>query len=157
GRSLISPAGGVRRYARELLEALARICQPDSLVVFGVPHGLDLPAGVRSRVVRTMLPTNLGWSFVDLPMAARREPLDVFHAPAYTAPVRVHPLVLTIHDVSYERHPEWYPYRRDPFRRWFYRKCASIADLIITDSDFSKHEIAAAYAIDPGHIHVVPL
>ncbi len=84
--------------------------------------------------------------------------LDVFHAPAYTAPLRgAHPLALTIHDVSYERHPEWYPYRRDAIRRWFYRRSARTADVIITDSDFSRREIAAAYDLDPSHIRVVPL
>jgi alpha-1,3-rhamnosyl/mannosyltransferase len=105
-----------------------------------------------------LAPTNLGWSLVDLPRAARRADVDLFHAPAYTAPLGgVRPLVLTIHDVSYERHPEWYPYRRDPLRRWFYRRSALAADLILTDSEFSRTEISAAYGIEPGRIRVVPL
>ena len=111
-----------------------------------------------ARPVRQIFPTNLGWSLIDLPRAIRTEGLDVFHAPAYTAPLHgAHPLVLTIHDVSYERHPEWYPYRRDAIRRWFYRRCARTADVIITDSDFSRSEIAAAYGIDARYIKVVPL
>ncbi len=69
----------------------------------------------------------------------------------------MHPLVLTIHDVSYARHPEWYPYRRDPLRRAFYRAAARAADVIITDSDFSRGEIAAAYGIPGERIRVVPL
>jgi alpha-1,3-rhamnosyl/mannosyltransferase len=105
-----------------------------------------------------LAPSNLGWSLIDLPRSVSREPLDVFHSPSYTAPLRaVHPLVLTIHDVSYERHPEWYPYRRDPIRRWFYRRSATVADLVITDSNFSKNEICAAYGLDPSRISVVPL
>lgn len=107
---------------------------------------------------KSLLPTNLGWSFDGLPRAARRTAFDVFHAPAYTAPQwGVHPLVVTIHDVSYERHPEWYPYRIDPLRRWFYRRSALVADAIITDSSFSRREIAAAYGIPLERIHVVPL
>jgi alpha-1,3-rhamnosyl/mannosyltransferase len=66
-------------------------------------------------------------------------------------------LVLTIHDVSYERHPEWYPYRRDPVRRAFYRWSARAADRVITDSAFSRTEIIAAYGLAPDRIDVVPL
>jgi glycosyltransferase involved in cell wall biosynthesis len=93
-----------------------------------------------------------------LPLAVRQQAPTVFHAPAYIGPLwGVHPLVLTIHDVSYARHPEWYPYRRDVLRRLFYRQCAQAADLIITDSDFSRREIVAAYGIDPRRIAVIPL
>src|ERR1700694_1227457 len=138
GRSLGSPAGGVRRYASELLKPLVRVNPSDKIVVFGAPAGATLPAAVQLRPVKRVVPTNLGWSLVDLPRVAGPESLYVFPAPAYTAPLHgVHPLVLTIHDVSYERHPEWYPYRRDRLRRWFYRRSAMTADLIITDSEFS--------------------
>jgi alpha-1,3-rhamnosyl/mannosyltransferase len=95
---------------------------------------------------------------VGLPRAAARARVDLIHAPAYTAPLwsRV-PVVLTIHDVSYARHPEWYPYRRDWLRRAFYRRSARAAAHVITDSAFSAAEIAAAYAVAPSRITVVPL
>jgi len=183
GRSLASPAGGVRRYARELIRALAALRLGSEqalrlrsgqalrlrsgqagylpglqLVVVGSPDDARLPESTERLAVRRVAPTNFGWSLVDLPRAVRGLRLDVFHAPAYTAPLRaVHPLVLTIHDVSYERHPEWYPYRRDPLRRWFYRRSALAADRIITDSEFSRAEIQAAYGIPSERIRVVPL
>lgn len=158
GRSLSSPAGGVRRYAGELLDGLVRTRPDDTIVIFGGSADVAQRRAVRVRPVRQAFPTNLGWSLIDLPRAIRGEALDVFHAPAYTAPLRgARPLALTIHDVSYERHPEWYPYRRDPLRRWFYRWSARTADVIITDSDFSRREIAAAYDLPLTHIRVVPL
>jgi glycosyltransferase involved in cell wall biosynthesis len=148
----------VRRYASELLNALVRVRPNDEFVVFGSSEGAAVPATVQRRPATRVVPTNLGWCLVDLPRAVRRERLDVFHSPAYTAPLYgVHPLALTIHDVSYERHPKWYPYRRDPLRRWFYRQSARTADLIITDSAFSRREISAAYGVDADHIKVVPL
>ena len=103
-------------------------------------------------------PTNLGWSIVGLPLAAARGRVDLIHAPAYTAPFWAPvPIVLTIHDVSYERHPEWYPYRRDWVRRSFYRRSARAASRILTDSEFSAGEIAAAYRISRRRIIVAPL
>jgi glycosyltransferase involved in cell wall biosynthesis len=158
GRSLASPAAGVRRYAAELLAALARVNPADEIVVFGAPEDVALPPQARRRPVARLAPTNLGWAAIDLPRAVSGQRLDVFHAPAYTAPLHsVHPLVLTIHDVSYERHPEWYPYRRDFARRWFYRRSALSADVILTDSEFSRGEISAAYGIDASRITVAPL
>jgi alpha-1,3-rhamnosyl/mannosyltransferase len=67
------------------------------------------------------------------------------------------PVVLTIHDVSYERHPEWYPYQRDWARRLFYRRSARAAARVLTDSSFSAGEIAAAYQIPSQRITVAPL
>jgi glycosyltransferase involved in cell wall biosynthesis len=103
-------------------------------------------------------PTNLGWTLIGLPLAAGRAGVDVIHAPAYTAPFwsRV-PVILTIHDVSYARHPEWYPYRRDWMRRAFYRRSAHAAARIVTDSTFSAGEIADAYGIPAERITVAPL
>jgi glycosyltransferase involved in cell wall biosynthesis len=82
----------------------------------------------------------------------------VFHAPAYTAPLwQGQPLILTIHDVVYARHPEWYPGELDPIRQWFYRRSARRARRIVTDSAFSRSEIAAAYGVPVERIDVVPL
>jgi glycosyltransferase involved in cell wall biosynthesis len=64
---------------------------------------------------------------------------------------------VTIHDVSYERKPEWNAYRNDRVRRYFYRRSALAADRIITDSHFSRGEISAAYDISSDRIDVVPL
>lgn len=157
GRALVSPAAGVRRYTAELVAALAARDDVE-LLALGGPSMLALPPGVGQLPEPSHPPTNLGWTVVGIPRAVRRAGVDVYHAPAYTAPPwGVRPLVVTIHDVSYARRPEWYPYRVDPARRWFYRASARAARRIITDSSFSRDEIVAAYAVDPARVHVVPL
>ena len=116
------------------------------------------PPGVGHVAEPPHPPTNLGWTLVGLPRAARRAGVDVIHAPAYTAPFwSPAPVVLTIHDVSYERHPEWYPYRRDWARRAFYRRSAHVASQILTVSRFSAAEITAAYGIPAERMTVTPL
>jgi len=138
-----------------LFTALAERSDVSVMSVGGPPH---VPQGVKAVPGGWSLPTNLGWAMIGLPSAAARAAHDVFHAPAYTAPLRgCRPLVVSIHDVSYARHPEFYPYRRDPLRRAFYRASARRADRIVTCSAFSKSEITAAYGIDPQRIAVVPL
>jgi glycosyltransferase involved in cell wall biosynthesis len=158
GRALTSPAAGVRRYARSLLDALASLNDAPEVVILGGDPSVAAPRGATRIAEPWHPPTNAGWMLVGLPRAARRARVDLLHAPAYTAPFWSGiPTVLTIHDVSYERHPEWFPYRRDALRRAFYRRCALSATIVITDSAFSKSEIHAAYGIDPRRIVVVPL
>lgn len=155
-RAFRSPAAGVRRYAGEIYSRLARTPGLE-ITAIGAGPGDDLPAGVGRRSAPSF-PSNLGWTALSLPLAVRGAGIDVFHAPAYTAPLwGVHPAAVTIHDVSYERVPEWNAYKDDAARRWFYRRAALAADRVITDSAFSRTEIAAAYAIDPARITVVPL
>jgi glycosyltransferase involved in cell wall biosynthesis len=157
GRALDSPAGGVRRYTYELFAAMAAFDRV-RVTALGASPDAPVPPHVHRVAAAMSLPTNPGWMLTGLPRTARRTRLDVVHAPAYTAPVGAGvPVVLTIHDVSYARHPEWYPYRRDPIRRAFYRASARRADRIVTDSEFSRQEIVAAYGVDPSRIDVVPL
>lgn len=157
GRAFSSPAAGVRRYVDSLVRALLVLGEPLEIVALGGRSG-TLPPGVAHQAEPLHPPTNLGWTLVGLPRAARRAGVDVIHAPAYTAPsVAPAPVVVSIHDVTYERHPEWYPYRRDPIRRMFYRHSALSAAHVITISEFSAAEISAAYGIPRERITVTPL
>jgi glycosyltransferase involved in cell wall biosynthesis len=129
---------------------------PEIVALGGNPA--SIPSGMSHTREPAHPPTNLGWTLVGLPRAAARAHVDVLHAPAYTAPFwSPAPVVLTIHDVSYARHPEWYPYRSDRARQAFYRYSAKRADAILTDSEFSAEEIEKAYGIPKRRIAVVPL
>jgi alpha-1,3-rhamnosyl/mannosyltransferase len=157
GRAWTSPAAGVRRYIGGLVPALLALNEPVDVISLG-GRADGLPRGVTWIDEPPHPPTNLGWSAVGLPWAAGRAGVDVIHAPAYTAPLMGRtPIVLTIHDVSYERRPEWYPYRRDRLRRAFYRRSARRASQVVTDSAFSASEIEVAYGIPADRITVAPL
>ena len=158
GRAFASPAAGVRRYIKGLTRALLSLGEPLELIALGGLDASVFPPGVGHVAEPPHPPTNLGWTLVGLPRAARRAGVDVLHAPAYTAPFwSPAPVVLTIHDVSYERHPQWYPYRRDWARRAFYRRSAHVASRILTVSRFSASEITAAYGIPAERMTVTPL
>jgi glycosyltransferase involved in cell wall biosynthesis len=156
--ALVFPAGGVRRYVHEVYARLPTLAPDVDFVAVDPPGGVQLPAGTRAGAKTTRLPTNLARAALTLPAAVRRSGLDLFHAPAYTAPLsgRV-PVVVTIHDVSYARRPEFYAHRSGRLRRWFYRRSALLAAHIITDSEFSRGEIVAAYGTPAARIAVVPL
>ena len=157
GHAFGSPAAGVRRYATELVRALTALREPLEIVSLGGDPAC-VPQGIERVAEAAHPPTNAGWTLVGLPRTASRARVDLLHAPAYTAPFWAGvPVVLTIHDVSYATHPEWYPYRRDRLRRLFYRRSAKAATHVLTDSSFSASEIMAAYAIPASRITVAPL
>ena len=157
GHAFTSPAAGIRRYSTELVSALSSLGEPLEVVALGGDADA-IPAGIERIPESTHPPSNAGWTLIGLPRTAARGRVQVLHAPSYTAPFWAGvPVVLTIHDVSYELHPEWYPYRRDPLRRYFYRRSAKTASRVLTVSAFSASEISRAYGIPLECITVTPL
>ena len=157
GRAFTSPAPGIRRYVQGLVPALLALDDAPEIVALG-GQADAVPPQIQRVAARPHPPTNAGWTLVGLPIAAAEAGVDLLHAPAYTAPFwSPVPVVLTIHDISYERNPEWYPYRRDWLRRAFYRRSARAADAVLTCSHFSASEIAEMYALPADRVTVVPL
>jgi glycosyltransferase involved in cell wall biosynthesis len=120
------------------------------------PIAIELDA---RRFATRVVPGSPGtwWEQVRLPRAIRRDHLDVWFAPAYTAPLLLTiPSVVTVHDVSFAAHPEWFRLREGLRRRWLTQQSAQRARAVITVSEFSKGEIIEHLGIPVGRIHVVP-
>ena len=155
-RELLGARTGVGRYLGELVTRW--VARPDAhareLVLYSPePLALDL-AGTRLQILGGGRGT--WWEQTTLATALRRDPPDVFFAPAYTAPLRLRaPLAVTIHDVSFSRHPEWFRPRERYRRHLLTRSAARRARSIIAVSDFSKQEIAAVYGVEPSRIEVI--
>ena len=63
-------------------------------------------------------------------------------APGYSGPLLGStPMVVTVHDVSFAAHPEWFSPREGLRRRTLTTLTARKAARVITVSDFSKQEI----------------
>ena len=109
--------------------------------------------------VTRLVPGSSGtwWEQVQLPRAAREDRLDVFFAPAYTAPLSLSaPTVVTIHDVSFAAHPEWYRAREGMRLRWLSRRAAANARAIVTISEFSRREIVEHLSVRDERVRVIP-
>jgi len=97
------------------------------------------------------------WEQFRLPDAVHADHPDVFFAPAYTAPAKFRiPLVVTIHDLSFVAHPEWFRRGERVRLRVLTRRAAQKARAVITVSEFSRGELIERYHIDAGRIHVIP-
>ena len=158
-REIIGDATGVGRYLGELL--LRWTARPDAdrrTFVLFVPTAPSLPLSSAHVEVRVLPAAHAGtwWEQTALRTGASREPLDVFFAPAYTAPLGLRvPLALTIHDVSFLAHPEWFRPRERMRRRWLTRRSARSASAVFTDSVFSRDEILRHIQLDPARLEVI--
>jgi glycosyltransferase involved in cell wall biosynthesis len=156
-RELLGATTGVGRYLGELLSRW--VARPDARqrrFILYAPGPLAFQA---DSLEHRLLPGHRGtwWEQTSLRAAIHRDALDVFFAPAYTAPVGVPvPVAVTIHDISFVAHPEWFRPREGLRRRWLTRRTAKNAAVVFTDSQFSRREIEAQFRLDPGRIHVIP-
>lgn len=164
-QAAIGQQAGVGRYARCLAEELARGHRGHELGLFYFDFkrrgtGLDIPsAGQRcvrwcpGRVVQKAWKT---FGFPPFDWLAGK--FDLYHFPNFVRP----PLsqgksVVTIHDVSFMRHPETTESKNLSYLRSQIANTVARADAIITDSFFSKGEIEQLLGVDPDRVFAVHL
>lgn len=160
-RELLGEATGVGRYLAELLVRwTARGDAPRRRFVLYTPEPLPLsfPSGaVDLRLVGAGAGRGTWWEQTHLRRAIARDSLDAFFAPAYTAPLGVAvPLAVTIHDISFVAHPEWFRAREGFRRRWLTRRAAHAAAIVFTDSQFSRTELETRLQVESSRIAVIP-
>jgi glycosyltransferase involved in cell wall biosynthesis len=158
-RELAGRATGVGRYVAGLLDAWSQdpaAPRHDFVLYSHEPLAITVDSHrFPSHVVAG--PPGTWWEQVQLPAACLRDHLDVLFAPAYTAPLfRRVPFVVTIHDVSFAAHPEWFRTREGLRRRWITRHSARQARSVVTVSEFSRGEIVDHLGVPPGKVHVIP-
>jgi glycosyltransferase involved in cell wall biosynthesis len=162
-------AGGIGRYARELLPALLEV-EPDTRLVAFVgrdapeqlrrePWALDVE-WVRLPVGLSGPPVHLVAQFAALPALSRRHGLDVLHSPANVGPALARGVatIVTIHDLIWLRQGDLWEGRRA--QRSMRRLCghaARRADRLITDSVSGREDCAQVFGVTPERIDVVHL
>jgi glycosyltransferase involved in cell wall biosynthesis len=157
-RELVGHVTGVGRYLGGLLnEWTASGATSRHHVVLYAPA--PLPAEYSAFHVRVLPARSAGtlWQQTTLASAARRDSLDVFFAPQYTAPLFLDvPVVLVLYDISFVAHPEWFRTREGARLRMFTRFSTERSRDIITISEFSRREIGEHLRVDRRRIHVIP-
>jgi glycosyltransferase involved in cell wall biosynthesis len=157
-RELCGHATGVGRYLGGLLHEWAAARTLAHEFVLYAHEAIALPLDGRrfaTRIVRG--PSGTWWEQVRAPRAAASDHLDVWFAPAYTAPLSMAtPIVAAIHDLSFVAHPEWFRIREGARRRWLTRQSARKASAVITISEFSKGELIDRLDVPQAKIHVIP-
>ncbi|MEO8099311.1 MAG: glycosyltransferase family 1 protein [Acidobacteriota bacterium] len=143
-------------YIRNLLKEFARLDQDcDVIAYISKPRAPEhIPERFQTRWVSANPYKRLAW---DIPNHVNRDRPDLLHV-QYTGPLRTSvPLVVSIHDVSYLEHPEYFTQFRASQLRITVKRTAERAAKILTPSEFSKRAILKYYGnIPDDRIVVVP-
>ncbi len=143
-------------YVRNLLSRYA-LLEPESQFITYVSGGDTngwIPGGFSQRTVSQNPFVRLG---VELSQRLKQDRPDLLHV-QYTAPLRCPvPIVVTVHDVSFMEHPEYFTRPRMMQLQLSTRHTLQRATKIITISEYSRERISRVFGIDPDEITVTYL
>lgn len=152
-----SNRSGTGRYTVELCRALREhndlglsIVWPDSLGLPDFPTGRVLPRSdaALSRIMDDQF---------RMQGIARSIGASLVHYPANVGPLMGNfPFVLTVHDLSFLRHPEWYPSTRAAYYRFAVLRSARRARRVLTVSEHARQDLIEMGGLDPNGIDVTP-
>jgi glycosyltransferase involved in cell wall biosynthesis len=148
---------GNERYIENLAEQLLSLDRKNEYFFFFTNEKAQRNWQGRAQNLTTRLVARNPWVrlAIDLPRQISRMQPDVFHY-QYTGPLfRLSPEVVTVHDLSFERYPEFYT----PVERYRLRvtvpRAVRRAKRIITGSNFAKEEIVSLYGVPADKIEVI--
>jgi glycosyltransferase involved in cell wall biosynthesis len=152
---------GVQWYAFRLIEHMKGLplAEGEQVVLYSKQplkgELASLPAGWTSRVVPWRFP---GWMQFGMSWELFRRPPSVFFVPAKGVPRRtIKKTVTTIHDLGFLRQPVlWEASSRKTLVR-DHKRSIKKAELILTPSEFTKHELQELYRVPESKIQVTPL
>jgi len=159
-------SSGLGNYSRTLIRSLIDQFPENKYVAFtpGMKENLgkDLIESGKLKIIlppqlmRSMLSSFWRSSFVSEDI--RAEQLDIFHGLSNEIPKRIPAFtkkVVTIHDLIFLRHPEWYPFvDRNTYYRKSRRACKQ-ADAVVAVSEQTKKDIMYYFNTPAEKIHVI--
>ncbi len=152
--------GGNESYAANLIEALAEIDSVNDYTLYVTRD--KAVARFRNRWpnfrVRSTLPhTPLIRIPLTLSAELRKHPVDVLHVQFTSPPFTPCPVVVSIHDLSFEHLPETFNRRSRAQLRFTVRRSARTAARVLALSEHARHDIISTYQIAPDLVTAIPL
>ena len=144
---------GVGRYLKNLLSCWAKEGLGDSFYLYSRSHlkgypFLSTPRFRLHHLSSRFLQSGFYWEQCLLPPHLKRDKIELFFGPGYSLPLRLRCQgAVTVHDVSFEAHPEWFRPRERFRRRFLCRQAVRRADVVFAVSNFTKEEIIRYYKI----------
>lgn len=152
--------GGNESYATNLIEALAQIDAHNRYTLYVTRREAIERFSKRwpNFDVRVTLPhTPLIRIPLVLSAELRRNPVDVLHV-QFTAPPRSPcPVVVSIHDLSFEHLPRTFKWRSRKQLRITVRRSAREAAQVIALSEHARNDIINTYHLPPENVTAIPL
>jgi glycosyltransferase involved in cell wall biosynthesis len=151
-RFLTQPISGVQRFAIEISKELIKNNLP---IVFLAPKNIihhDLAKELNVRVLGRL--TGHLWEQLELQTYVLRK--DAFLISfCNTAPLFVKNQIVTIHDLCFKIHPEWFSKSFSKFYNFLIPQLVKVSKAIITVSNVSKKELIEELNVPEGKITVI--
>ena len=151
---------GNESYATNLIEALAQIDHENDYTLYVTkPEALTRFSNRWSNFsVRQTIPHS---PLIRIPLTLVRElrknPVDVLHVQFTAPPFSPCPVVVSIHDLSFEHFPETFKKRSRTQLRLTVRYSARRAARLISPSNHSRQDLITTYGVSPEVVSVIPL
>lgn len=152
--------GGNESYATNLIEALAEIDQINQYTLYVTRAEAASRFSDRwpNFAVRMTLPhTPLVRIPLTLSRELRKNPVDVLHVQFTSPPFAPCPVVVSIHDLSFEHLPETFRFRSRTQLRLTVRRSARKAARVIALSEHGRSDLIETYGLSGANIDVIPL
>lgn len=152
GRYLTQKATGVHRYAFEICNKLHEM---------GVDFHVAIPQEIHPDYKFSFKTVKYGtlkthaWEQISLPLYLKSIGNPLLISFTGCGPLVYKNQIITIHDVSHERYPEWFSKNYYRFYHCMMPRIGRKAHAVLTVSEFSKREIVETLNIDADKIHVI--
>lgn len=152
--------GGNESYATNLIEALAEIDQTNRYTLY-VTRKEAVDRFTNRWPNFSVRPTLPHTPIVRIPLILsaelRRQPVDVLHVQFTAPPFSPCPVVVSIHDLSFEHLPETFKWRSRNQLKATVRRSARAAARVIALSEHARQDIIETYALAADHVRTIPL
>ena len=161
-------ATGLGNYGRFVVNSLNKFHPENNYNLYSPKPG---NAACRSQInspgnLKFMYPSGniyssfpLLWRSYYLTQRLLRDKVDLFHGLSNELPICIEksgiPSVVTIHDLIFNRHPEYYKFLDRKIYNFKFKRACLHANRIIAVSETTKKEIIAAYKIPESKIEVI--
>lgn len=158
--SIGAKLGGNESYALNLIEALAQIDRVNDYTLYvttAEAHDRFHQRWPNFKVHRTLPHTPLIRIPLTLSAELRKHPVDVLHVQFTAPPFCPCPVVVSIHDLSFEHLPQTFNRRSRTQLRLTVRHSARRATKILTLSEHTRGDVIETYGIDADKVTAIPL
>lgn len=152
GKFLSQKMSGVQRYASEICRNLSA----PALIACAADEQNKAVYKLEKPLVEVGKAAGVAWEQARLPLFLRNAGKPLLLNFCNVAPVLYANKITCLHDIAFERHPEFFSKKFVLYYQWLIPKVLNTSKHIITVSEFSKSEIADFYRIPPDKITVVP-
>lgn len=155
---------GMEIVALELLKQFQEIkFEPEFEFILFVRNDKDsvcIETKDNFRIVKLSANNYIDWEQVRLPLAVKKEKIDLLHCTCNTAPLRLNiPYIVTLHDIIYLENISFkgtfYQNFGNLYRRWIVPNIIKRSKGIITVSEFERNNIIESLGIESNKIKVI--